>query len=130
MRTCGILPFNHNKHIFAITMPVVTKLGRMVTYHEGLPSIISHDLLITWSCEIIWQTKSIISPVPQYLWPQNLVGWWLTLRGSYRYSHLTFWLCGLAWSRDKLKPYLYYYNTMVTKLGKVVTYHEELPLTE
>ena len=47
------------------------------------------DLLITWSCEITWKTSYIISPVSQCLWPPNLVGWWLALRVSYRYSHLT-----------------------------------------
>ena len=28
-----------------------TKLGRVVIYHEGLPSITPHDPLITWSYE-------------------------------------------------------------------------------
>ena len=28
-----------------------TKLGRVVTYNEELPSILSHDPLITWSSD-------------------------------------------------------------------------------
>ena len=31
---------------------MVTKLDRMVTYHEGLLHINSNDALITWSCKI------------------------------------------------------------------------------
>ena len=34
------------------TMSMVTKLCRVVTYHEGLPTIRSHDPLTTWSCKI------------------------------------------------------------------------------
>ena len=28
-------------------------------------------------------TKNIVSPLPQCLWPPNLAGWWLTMRGSH-----------------------------------------------
>ena len=35
--------------VFTTTMPVVTKIGRVVTYHEGLPFVKSRDILITWS---------------------------------------------------------------------------------
>ena len=35
--------------VLTTTMPVVTKLGRVVTYHEGLPFVKSQDILITWS---------------------------------------------------------------------------------
>ena len=43
---------------------MATKLARMVTYFEGLQGIKSHDPFITWSCEIMRQTKIIISPLP------------------------------------------------------------------
>ena len=33
-------------------MPMATKLGKMVTYHDGLLAMKSHDPLITWSCKI------------------------------------------------------------------------------
>ena len=40
-----MLPFNHNKHhISTTTMPMITKLGRVMTYLEGLPTIKSHVL--------------------------------------------------------------------------------------
>ena len=34
-------------------MPMVTELVRVVNYHEGFPSITSHDPLITWYCEFM-----------------------------------------------------------------------------
>ena len=60
---------------------------RMVSCLDG--HIESHDRFIAWSCEITWQSKTIISPLLRCQWPPNLAGWWLTLRGFYRYSHLT-----------------------------------------
>ena len=40
----------------------------------ALEKIVMGDL-ITWSSKITWQTKTIISPLPQCLKPQNSVGW-------------------------------------------------------
>ena len=56
-------------------MPMPTKLGRVVTYNEELPPIKSHDPLNTWPYKITWQTKFIITPLPEWLRPPNLVGW-------------------------------------------------------
>ena len=33
------------------------------------------DLLVTLSSKITWQTKLIISPLPQCLWPPHVAGW-------------------------------------------------------
>ena len=66
------------------------KLDRMVNYLEGLPHIQLLDSFVTWSCEIPWQTKTILSPVLQCLWPPILAGCWLTFPGSYPESHMTF----------------------------------------
>ena len=53
-RACGILLFNHEKHfISTTTMPIATKLARVLTYYEGIPPIKSDDPLITWSCEVM-----------------------------------------------------------------------------
>ena len=79
------------------------KLGKTGTYLEGLLPLKSHDAMITWSCEITWQTKTIISPLPQCLRPPNMAAWQLTWMGSYPYSHINLWFCGLAKSFDKLK---------------------------
>ena len=35
---------------------LVTKLDRVVTHNVELPPIKSHELLITWFCELIWQS--------------------------------------------------------------------------
>ena len=37
--------------IFTTTVPMVTKLARVVTYHEEFPPIKSHGTLTTWSCK-------------------------------------------------------------------------------
>ena len=74
---------------------IATKFGRMVTYHDRLLPVKSREPLITWSCEILWQTKTITYLIPQWLWPPNLAGWWLTL---------TLWSHGLARLWDQLKP--------------------------
>ena len=58
--------------IISTAMSMATKLYRVVTYHEGLPSIKSHNPLITWSYEITWEAGSILSPLRQYLWLPNL----------------------------------------------------------
>ena len=58
------------------------KIGRMLTYLDEFLPIKSHHPLITWSCKITWQTKTILSPLPQCLWPWNIVGWWLILKGA------------------------------------------------
>ena len=38
-----------------------------------------HETLTTRSCQITRQTKTIVSPIPQWLWLTNLVRWWLNL---------------------------------------------------
>ena len=45
----------------SIIMSVDAKLGRLVTYHEGVPAIKSHDFLIMYSPEITRQIKNVIS---------------------------------------------------------------------
>ena len=47
---------------------MATKLGRVITDLDGLLPVKAHDPLIIWLYEITWQTKTIISPIPQSLW--------------------------------------------------------------
>ena len=89
-------------HIFTAAVAMATKVGKIVIYLEGLLATKLHISRVTWSCKIMWQTRSIISPLQQCLWPTNLARWWLTLRGSNLYSHMSFKPRGLARSRDKL----------------------------
>ena len=96
---------------------MVMKPGKMMTCLEGLLLIKSNEPLITCSCEITWQTKIIISPLWQCLWPPNVEVWWLTLRGSYPQSHMIIWW-QVLWNH-------YISNTtihMATKLDRMVTY--------
>ena len=48
-------------------------------YNEDLPSIKSHDLLITRSCKVFWQTKYVTSSLLQGQWLLNLASWGLTM---------------------------------------------------
>ena len=43
---------NKNYHISITRVSLATKLGRMITFLDGLLPIMSHDSLITWPCEI------------------------------------------------------------------------------
>ena len=97
---------------------MTTKLSRVVTYHERLPFIKSHGFLITLSCVVTWQTKTIASPVKQWLRPPTLVGCWLTWRVS---------TCNAAWPFIHL-VLLYTSATtipIVTKIGMAV--HHDKP---
>ena len=40
---------------------MATKLGRFVTYYKELPPIKLQDPSVTWSCEVTWQIKNVIS---------------------------------------------------------------------
>ena len=78
------------KIISTNTTFIATKPGTEVINHERLQLIKSSKLLIMWCCKVMWQTETITSPLPQCLWPQNLVGWWLTWTAS---THKVTWSC-------------------------------------
>ena len=98
-------------YIFTTTVPMVTKLGKTVTYLDKLLLIKLHDPLITWPCKIMWQPKIIISPLPQYLWPPNLTSWWLAIKGlsSIMLLHpLVPWSWETTWKTKTVIQCLYY----------------------
>ena len=90
-------------YISNTTISMATKLGRMVTYFDYLLLIKSNDHIITRFCETTWQTKNMVSPIPQCLWQQNMARWWLTSSDFYPQSHMTIPSRGVVKSRDKLK---------------------------
>ena len=55
------------KYISNTTVPMATKLGRVVTCNEELPLIKSHDPSITWSREVMPFTLDQCAP--------NMVKW-------------------------------------------------------
>ena len=61
--------------MFTCTGPVTAKHGKLETFREGLPPINSHNPLNLWSGEVTLKIKTIISPLPQRLWSQDLAGW-------------------------------------------------------
>ena len=65
------------------------------------------DPLVSWSYEISWQTKTIISPLPRCLSPPNLLRVWLTMRGSQSYR--TTWryirvILQIKWRSKNISP--------------------------
>ena len=43
----------NENHISTTTVPIVAKLGKLVTYIKGLIAIKSNNTLITWSCMVV-----------------------------------------------------------------------------
>ena len=90
MSSCKINVINEHHYITTTKMLMAAKLGRMITYLDGLLPTMSHDPLIMHSCEITWQIKTVISQLLQCLWPPAWQGADLPLGVPNRYSHLTF----------------------------------------
>ena len=97
-----VIKLNKKHYISTTTIAMVTKLGRVVTYHEDLPHIKLHDSSLSWLYEVTWQIKSIISPLSQCLWLQNLSGWWNIARSSQPSICMTPQWAGLVRSCNKL----------------------------
>ena len=106
---------NRNHYISTTRVIMTAKHGRMVTYFKRLLAIKSFYALITWSWKIMWQTKTIIPPQPQCLWPPNLLGWW----------------CNLVLSKlikNRIKNHFIAITRvpMATKLSRIMTSHDGL----
>ena len=97
-RACGILLFNHWKHVSTTTILMATKRGRVVTYIEGLLPIKSHEPSIAWPWKITWKIKNI-SPLLQCSWPPNLAGWLHTMKELHIRLHgpLITWSYVVSW---------------------------------
>lgn len=87
-------------YISTTTMLISTKVGSVMTYRQRLPIIKLHDPLITWSCEITWQIKNVVSSAPQCMRPTNLAMLWHRMRVFLfikSHDHLNKWLCEVTW---------------------------------
>ena len=126
-----------NRHISTTKIPIATKLGRVVTYHGGLPPIKSRDLLATCFSQITWQIKPIVSPLLQCLWSPKLAGLWQAtpIKSSYLtwrppthdvtwpFDDVVLWNNVSNWSH-----YISITTVLVsTKLGRVLSYLKGLP---
>ena len=87
---------NENHYISTTRVPMATKLSRMVTYFERVLTIKPFYALITWSCKVTWQAKTIISLLQECLQQPNLAEWWLPLMGSYLDCNMALWSRGLV----------------------------------
>ena len=79
-------------------MSMATKRGRFGTYNEELLLIKFHDLSIKWSCEVTWQTKTIISPLPL---PMNTK--LCNLGGFHSQNYMNLWSRDITKSCEKLE---------------------------
>ena len=114
----------NSNHISTTTVSMATKLGRVVTYLEGLFSIKSYKAFITWPRD---KTKSIVSLLTEQLWPPNLAGWLVTLTAP---THKVTWPFDHVVLQDHMTNWNYYIFTttvpMAAKPGRMVTYLKEL----
>ena len=92
--------------------------------HGRCPPMKSYNPLIICSFKITWQTKTIIYPLPECLWPPNLEGRWLTLWGSYPYWVI--WSFGYMVLQDHITNYNHTTMPTKNKLEEMVNYHEVL----
>ena len=90
------------KYNYTTRVYIVTRLGRMITYLDGLLPIKAHDPLIKWFCKIMRLTKTIVSRITWWIRSPNLVGWWHTLSNSHPESYSKLWSRDLVRSRGKL----------------------------
>ena len=107
-----------NCYIFTTTAPMTTKLGKLVTFYEGILSTMLLHPLVTWSYKITWEAKTIISPLPRYLWPQNRDLPWLPFAHKFKWPyHLVLWDHVANWR------HLHYHNAY----GRKTWQDEDLP---
>ena len=114
-----------------IFLPIFTKFGRMLSYHEDLPLVKSYDSLMKWSSEITWQlTMNLTSTKrsmgtkfprsrdktkPLYLHYHSAHDhqtWQDAELHRATATHKLTWPVGRAfeWSRDKLKPLHFFHK--------------------
>ena len=104
-------------NISSSAKPMITKLCRLVTCDEGnSPTTLTYNA--TWLydhkvCEVMWQTKNKISPLPQRLWPPTLGN--LPIMSQ---DPLTIWQHEVMW---KIKNISSSWGHFATKLGRVIT---------
>ena len=114
---------NHFWYIFAFFW---SQIGHYAKFLKGDPSLSSFNNIwrnfmqnkhyarkngLEWLLPITRNhvvNKNKYISTKQCLWPSNLAGWWLTLKGSYLLNHIDLKTHGLVRSRDKLKTYLYH----------------------
>ena len=82
----------HEKtYIFNSVIPMVTKLGRAVTYCWETPPTKLHGLLIMWSCD---KCKTLYLHFRNTFDHQTWLSRNLVVVGPQLQSHVMFWLCG------------------------------------
>ena len=105
-RSCAKLKTYISTTIVSMTI----KLGRLVTYLDGLLSVKFYNTLV--SLQDQWQTKTVISLLPQYLCPPNLAGCWHIKKGIQSQSYMILQSRCFVRSCDKLNIlYLHFHQS-------------------
>ena len=109
---------NEIYYVSTTTRHMAIKLGKEVIYYNGLLCQKSHNPLNTWSHQVTWQIKYVISLLPQCLKPPNLRAWW--------FKEV------IAWGNLTNEKHWFSFITIpiVTKLVRVLTYYEKLLLLQ
>ena len=99
--SCKLMGMWQTKYVISL---LPQGLVKVVSYYNELPPIKSDNPLNTWSFEITWHIKNVLSPLPQCLKPPKLAAWWPI-------------------QCDKFKALnLIYHSTYCTKLVRAVIY--------
>ena len=130
---CAFIPFVLEKNsygracemflfISTTAMPLATKLGKVVTCHEGFASIKSCGPLITWHYKITWQTNKLITSPLRNACDHQTWKFGDLLEGLSSINSqdcLIMWSCKFNKETGDISTIT---MLMVTKLGSVATY--------
>ena len=91
------------------------------------PTIISHEHIITLSCNITWQTRITTYPLAKCLWLSILAGWDIQWGAFFhkitRFVEKVFLQVQVNYFSSCITPIA---KTMTFKLGKVVIYYTKI----
>ena len=82
--------------------------------------------MITWSCQIKWNIRSVMSLLQKILWPPNLARWWLSMRSFLAQCYSILWTCGHVRPREIKNIISTTTMRMATKPCRVATFTKEL----
>ena len=79
-----------------------------------LLGVLTHKVtlsFITWSCEVMWKIKYVMSPLSRDQWPPNMARCWLPMREFHPWVYITLYTRSHVSSRNQIKKYLRCSNT-------------------
>ena len=102
-RICVKITIFARMFISSLPVSMPTKLSRVVTYNERLPHIKSCDSMISWSCEVTWQTKNISTTRVAVATRLSRIATYIHgLRPIKSHDGLTIWSCKIPWQTKSI----------------------------